>query len=93
MNEKIGKYTMSDIANFLIDYRWTEGSKPKSWVVGVPLVGKKIYEKSRLEHYKVVFFEQAYNNALNGSNEDKMKFIIQMALILDDFYGIKKQEK
>ena len=45
-------YTMADIERFLIDYRQSQSLRLKSWVAGVPVVGKEIYERFFLEESK-----------------------------------------
>ena len=80
-------YTMEDIGKFINDYRDSQGVKPNDLMFGIPLVGKKIYEKTSLEDQKRTTFENAYNKALSGSIEDQEKFISDMTPILDDFYS------
>ena len=84
-------YTMEDIEKFLVDYRNSQGVKPKDAMLNIPLIGNNIYEKAVLENDKRNFFEQKYQQALNGSPEEQKEFIEKMSPILDDFYGVKKE--
>ena len=84
-------YTMEDIEKFLADYRNVQGVKPKDSMLNIPLIGNKIYEKAVLENDKRIFFEQKYQQVLNGSPEEQKEFIEKMTPILDDFYGVKKE--
>ena len=87
-------YTMQDIENFLIDYRNSQVLKPKDYMFNIPIVGRKIYEKSFLEDKKRNFFEEKYIEVVNAPIEKQQEFIAKMAPILDDFYGVDaKNEK
>ena len=39
------KYTMEDIAKFLIDYKECNKYNSKEWLINIPIVGGKLYEK------------------------------------------------
>lgn len=84
-------YTMEDIEKFLVDYRNSQGVKLKDAILNIPLIGNSIYEKAVLENDKRNFFEQKYQQVLNGSPEEQKDFIGKMSPILDDFYGVKKE--
>ena len=86
-------YTMEDVGMFLVDYRNSQGLKPKDFMFNIPMVGKKMYEKAFLEDKKRNFFEGKYIEALNGSVEEQQIFISKMAPILDDFYGVDEKNK
>ena len=38
-------YTMDDIEKFIKDYRLSQQSKPKDWMLSLPIVGKKCMKK------------------------------------------------
>lgn len=80
-------YSLEDIKKFISDYREDQSVKQNDWMINIPLVGKKIYEKAALEEQKRCVFERAYENALNGSIEEQEEFIKQMTPVLDDFYS------
>ena len=89
MND-ISDYSLADIKQFLIDYQEAKKLEPKNWMIGIPSVGVKMYEKACLEKKKIDVFIQAYNNALNGSVEEQLQFVKEMSPVLDDFYGKQK---
>ena len=86
----MGKYTMDDIDAFLVDYFGALNNEPEDWMLNIPLVGRKVYEKVALENIKRDVFENAYNKAKNGSAEEQEKFIADMTPVLDDYYSNKK---
>ena len=87
------KYTMEDIAQFLIDYKECNKYNSKEWLINIPIIGGKLYEKVILENMKRTFLENAYNDAINGSIEQQNKFISEMTPVLDDFYANKEKNK
>ena len=87
------KYTMEDIAQFLIDYKECNKYNSKEWLIKIPIFGGKLYEKVILENMKRTFLENAYNDAINGSVERQNKFISEMTPVLDDFYADKEKKK
>ena len=87
------KYTMEDIAQFLIDYKECNKYNSKEWLINIPIIGGKLYEKVILENMKRTFLENAYNDAINGSVEQQNKFISEMTPVLDDFYANKEKKK
>ena len=87
------KYTMEDIAQFLIDYKECNKYNSKEWLINIPIIGGKLYEKVILENMKRTFLENAYNDAINGSVEQQNKFISEMTPVLDDFYSSKEKNK
>ena len=50
-------YTLEDIANFIADYKESQGTEPKSWMIRVPIVGRKMYQKAAFESQKTDVFE------------------------------------
>lgn len=84
----MGKYTMDDIAAFLVDYRNSQGLKPDELMISLPFVGKKMYEKAFLEDRKQSFFEREYLIAINRPIEEQQEFIEKMTPVLDSFYGV-----
>lgn len=93
MDENVCRYTLDDIAQFLEDYKQSEIIKPKEWMVGIPLVGSKLYERLVLEHRKREVFLKAYQKVVNGSRNEQIEFIKKMTPILDDYYGMKENQK
>lgn len=87
------KYTMEAIAQFLIDYKESNKYNSKEWLINIPIIGGKLYEKVILENMKRTFLENAYNDAINGSIEQQNKFISEMTPVLDDFYANKEKKK
>ena len=87
------KYTMEDIAQFLIDYKECNKYNSKEWLINIPIIGGKLYEKVILENMKRTFLENAYNDAIDGGIEKQNQFIIEMTPILDDFYSSKEKKK
>lgn len=83
------KYTMEDIANFLIDYRKCQMVQPIGIMTSIPVVGTKLYQKASLEDQKRNFFETRYKEVLNGTEEEQKEFISKMAPVLDEFYSSK----
>ncbi len=86
-------YTLEDIANFIADYKESHGTEPKNWMLSVPIVGRKMYQKAAFESQKTDVFEQAYNKAKKGSIEEQESFINQMTPILNDFYSKKETKR
>ena len=87
------KYTMEDIAQFLIDHSESQKYSSREWLINIPIVGKKLYEKAALENMKRIIFEKEYNKFKNGSVEQQNEFIRQMTPVLDDFYADKEKKK
>jgi len=87
------KYTMEDIAQFLIDYKECNKYNSKEWLINIPIIGGKLYEKVILENMKRTFLENAYNEAINGSIEQQNKFISEMTPVLNDFYANNEKKK
>ena len=46
------KYTMEDITQFLIDYKECNKYNSKEWLINIPIIGGKLYEKVILENMK-----------------------------------------
>ena len=86
-------YTMDDIAKFIEDYNESNKYSSREWVINIPVVGRKLYEKAALENMKRTVFEKEYNKAKNGSVEEQNEFIRQMTPVLDDFYSSKEKSK
>lgn len=86
-------YTLEDIANFIADYKESQGTEPKNWMLSVPIVGRKMYQKAAFESLKTDVFEQAYNKAKKGSIKEQESFINQMTPILNDFYSKKEAKR
>ncbi len=80
-------YTMQDIEKFIEDYKLSQKLKSEDWMLSVPIIGKKMYEKAYLEECKRNFFEEKYYEMLNASAEKQQEFIKQMTPVLDDFYA------
>lgn len=87
------KYTMEDITQFLIDYKECNKYNSKEWLINIPIIGGKLYEKVILENMKRTFLENAYNEAINGSIEKQNQFIMEMTPVLDDFYSSEEKKK
>ena len=83
------KYTLEDIGSFIIDYKIVQGPKPSAWMVSIPVIGKRMYQKAALESHKREMFERAYFKALQATPKEQAEFIKQMTPILDDFYSAK----
>lgn len=86
-------YTMDDIEKFIKDYRLSQQAKPKDWMLSLPIVGKKMYEKAYLEEAKRDFFEKKYYEMLNASLEEQQDFINQMTPILNEFYAEEENNR
>lgn len=86
-------YTMNDIAQFIADYKKNSKYDSKEWLVNIPVIGSKLYEKIALENMKVTVFEKEYNKAKNGNIEQQNIFISKMTPVLDDFYADKEKKK
>lgn len=86
-------YTLEDIAKFISDYKESLGIKPKDWMVGVPIVGRKMYQHALFEQQKREKFEKYFMRAKDGSIEEQEKFIEQMTPVLDDFYSKKSTKR
>lgn len=86
-------YTMDDIAQFIADYKESNIYASKEWLVNVPIVGGKLYEKNVLDKSKRDFFERKYYEVLTGTEEEQIEFIKQMTPVLDDFYSNKEKSK
>ena len=39
-------YTMDDIAKFIEDYNESNKDSSREWVINIPVVGRKLYEKA-----------------------------------------------
>ena len=76
---------MDDIEKFIKDYKNSQQTKPKDWLLSIPIVGRKMYEKAYLEDAKRNFFEKKYYEMLNASLEEQQDFINQMTPILNEF--------
>ena len=87
------KYTIEDIAQFLSDYKECNKYNSYEWLINIPIIGGKLYEKVILENMKRTFLENAYNEAINGSIEKDNQFIMEMTPVLDDFYSSKEKTK
>ena len=83
------KYTLEDIGSFIVDYKIVQGPKPSAWMVSIPVIGKRMYQKAALENHKREMFERAYFKALQATPEEQEKYIQQMTPVLDDFYSDK----
>lgn len=86
-------YTMNDIAQFIVDYKKSNKYDSKEWLVNIPVVGSRLYEKVALENMKITIFEKEYDKAKNDNIEQQNKFISKMAPVLDDFYAYKEKKK
>lgn len=84
---------MEDIAQFLIDYKECNKYNSKEWLINIPIICGNLYEKVILENKKRTFFENVYNDAINGSIEQQNKFINKMTPVLDCFYDDKEKKK
>ena len=52
------KYSMEDIRIFLDEYKSTQEPKPADWMLSVPLVGRRMYEKAVLQEHRINYFEK-----------------------------------
>lgn len=82
----MSNYTLEDIEKFIKDYEATAVTKPNDVLISIPFVGRKIYQNALFESQKIEVFKKAYMQAKNGSIDEQIKFIDQMAPVLDDFY-------
>lgn len=85
------RYTLEDIEKFIVDYKNSLVTGPKDWVVSIPVIGRKIYQRAALEQQKRKIFENHLMEAKNGSIEEQKKFIEQMTPVLDNFYSNSKE--
>ena len=83
---------MDDIAQFIIDYKESNIYNSKEWVINIPIIGGKLYERVTLENMKRTILEREYNKAKNGSIDQQNKFINEMTPVLDDFYNKQKRK-
>ena len=89
----MSKYTMEDIDTFLNDYFGLVYPEAEDWMLSIPVVGKKAYERTYLENIKRKKFDELYEKALNGTAEEQEDFIEKMTPVLDDYYKNKKSSK
>ncbi len=89
---KNSNYTMDDIAQFIADYKESNIYNSKEWMIKIPIIGSKLYERVTLENMKRTIFESEYNKAKNGSINQQNKFISEMTPVLDDFYNKQKRK-
>ena len=89
---KNSNYTMDDIAQFIADYKESNIYNSKEWMINIPIIGSKLYERVTLENMKRTIFESEYNKAKNGSIDQQNKFISEMTPVLDDFYNKQKRK-
>ncbi len=89
---KNSNYTMDDIAQFIADYKESNIYNSKEWMINIPIIGSKLYERVTLENMKRTIFESEYNKAKNGSINQQNKFISEMTPVLDDFYNKQKRK-
>ena len=75
------------------EYKECNKYNSKEWLINIPIIGGKLYEKVILEKMKRTFLENAYNDAINGNIEQQNKFISEMTPVLDDFYADKEKKK
>ena len=83
---------MDDIAQFIADYKESNIYNSKEWMINIPIIGSKLYERVTLENMKRTIFESEYNKAKNGSINQQNKFISEMTPVLDDFYNKQKRK-
>lgn len=89
---KNSNYTMDDIAQFIADYKESNIYNSKEWMINIPIIGSKLYERVTLENMKRTIFESEYNKAKNDSINQQNKFISEMTPVLDDFYNKQKRK-
>ncbi len=89
---KNSNYTMDDIAQFIADYKESNIYNSKEWMINIPIIGSKLYERVTLENIKRTIFESEYNKAKNDSINQQNKFISEMTPVLDDFYNKQKRK-
>ena len=89
----MSKYTMEDIDTFLFDYFGSQNIEAGDWMLNIPFIGDKLYEKTFLENIKRKKFDELYEKALNGTAEEQEDFIEKMTPVLDDYYKTKKSSK
>ena len=89
---KNSNYTMDDIAQFIADYKESNIYNSKEWMINIPIIGIKLYERVTLENMKRTIFESEYNKAKNDSINQQNKFISEMTPVLDDFYNKQKRK-
>ena len=89
---KNSNYTMDDIAQFIADYKESNIYNSKEWMINIPIIGSKLYERVTLENMKRTIFESEYNKAKNGSINQQNKLISEMTPVLDDFYNKQKRK-
>ena len=86
------KYNMSDMGKFVVDYNSRLFIRPKSWMMFIPFVGRKMYQKASLEEHKRERFERELYLAANELIDQK-KYIEEMTPVLESFYSKQKVKK
>ena len=86
------KYNMSDMGKFVADYNSRLFVRPKSWMMFIPFVGRKMYQKASLEEHKRERFERELYLAANELIDQK-KYIEEMTPVLELFYSNKKRKR
>lgn len=83
------KYTLEDIGSFIVDYRIAQWHNPDSWIINIPIIGIRMYEKTLHKNLRCEKFERAYFKALQLTPEEQENYIEKMTPVLDKFYSDK----
>ncbi len=81
-NKKTSKFTLDDVKKLIKQMERKNIIKPRDFVVNIPLIGRKLYEKAWLEQKKIDVLKEQLEKAENGTELDRQRFIDDLEPLL-----------
>ncbi len=81
-NQVISVFALDDVRKLINKMERKNIIKPKDYLINIPFIGRKLYEKAWLEQKKINILKEQLEKAENGTANDKQRFIDELEPLL-----------
>lgn len=81
-NQVISEFTLDDVRRLINVMERKNIIKPKNYIVNIPFIGRKLYEKAWFEQKKINILKEQLEKAENGTETDRRRFIDELEPLL-----------
>lgn len=81
-NQVISEFALDDVRKLINKMERKNIIKPKDYLINIPFIGRKLYEKARLEQMKINILKEQLEKAENGTEADRQRFIDELEPLL-----------
>lgn len=81
-NQVILEFTLDDVRRLINVMERKNIIKPKNYIVNIPFIGRKLYEKAWFEQKKINILKEQLEKVENGTETDRRRFIDELEPLL-----------